>query len=102
MRCFLASLPRASVLGPGIFSASLKNRWSSTWQKYCERNISCVETIFAPDFAACSMRRSWFFKLISGVRGREYHLRQGDADDAVGVFVAILFAVFVHLSVGGF
>ena len=43
--CFFASSPNASVLGPGIVSASLKKRWSSTWQKYCERNSSCVQTI---------------------------------------------------------
>jgi hypothetical protein len=36
MPCFLAILVSAAVLGPGIGSASLKNRWSSTWQKYGE------------------------------------------------------------------
>src|ERR1022692_2302898 len=40
---FFASFPRASVLGPGIVSASLKFSWSSLWQKYRERNSSCVQ-----------------------------------------------------------
>src|SRR5688572_31125767 len=53
--CLRASLPNVSVLGPGIVSASLKNRWSSTWQKYWLPNSSCVQTIRAPCFAACSI-----------------------------------------------
>ncbi len=47
---FFASLQNASVDGPGMVSASAKKRWSSTWQKYCERNSSCVQKIFAPFF----------------------------------------------------
>src|SRR4249919_3505754 len=58
--CFFASLENASVLGPGIVSATLKKRWSSTWQKYCERYISCVQMICAPSRAARSIRRVWF------------------------------------------
>src|SRR3954468_11910132 len=57
--CFFASLVNASVLGPGIVSATLKKRWSSTWQKYCERYISCVQMICAPSRAARSIRRVW-------------------------------------------
>src|SRR4051794_5250967 len=57
--CFFASFVNASVLGPGIVSATLKKRWSSTWQKYCERYISCVQMICAPPLAARSIRRVW-------------------------------------------
>ena len=52
--CFFASFASASVLGPGIFSASVKKRWSSLWQKYWLANSSCVHRIFAPSFAARS------------------------------------------------
>ena len=51
-RCFFASLQKASVLGPGMDSASWKFSWSSLWQKYWERNNSWVQMIFAPAFAA--------------------------------------------------
>src|SRR3954463_16739310 len=64
--CFFASLVNASVLGPGIVSASLKKRWSSTWQKYCEVNSSCVQRICPPCFAACSSRRSCLARLVAG------------------------------------
>src|SRR2546421_11477054 len=63
--CFLASLENASVLGPGMVSASLKNRWSSTWQKYCDRNSSCVQIIRAPPLAARSTRAICFAKFAS-------------------------------------
>ena len=45
---FRASRASASVDGPGIDSASAKNRWSSAWQKYCERNSSWVQKMRAP------------------------------------------------------
>src|SRR5688572_2971530 len=61
--CFFAILVNASVLGPGIVSANLKNRWSSTWQKYWLPNSSCVQMTFAPCLAACSMRRDCFARL---------------------------------------
>src|SRR5665213_3065877 len=64
--CFLASLQKASVLGPGIFSASLKFAWSSLWQKYCERKSSCVQMIFAPDFAARPTSARVFLRFTSG------------------------------------
>src|ERR1700734_2531942 len=63
---FRAILARALVLGPGMVSANLKNRWSSTWQKYCERKSSCVQMIFAPARAASSARRSWLARFFSG------------------------------------
>src|SRR5687767_14837179 len=56
---FFAIFPSASVLGPGMVSAVLKKRWSSIWQKYCVRNISCVQITCAPALAACSTRRTW-------------------------------------------
>ena len=62
----LAILPSASVLGPGIDSASWKNRWSSVWQKYWDRNISCVAMTFAPALAACSTSRTWCSRLAAG------------------------------------
>src|ERR1035437_5901045 len=65
--CFLASLRKASVLGPGIFSASLNFAWSSLWQKYCERKSSCVQIIFAPDLAARSTSASVCFRLAAGL-----------------------------------
>src|SRR5271169_5389873 len=58
----LASRQKASVPGPGIFSASLKFAWSSLWQKYCERKSSCVQMIFAPDLAARSTRARVFLR----------------------------------------
>src|SRR5438552_18746416 len=54
-RYFLASLVKASVLGPGMVSASLKKRWSSIWQKYWEPKSSWVQMILAPSLAARSM-----------------------------------------------
>src|SRR5882724_9077361 len=63
--CFFAILVSASVLGPGMVSASLKKRWSSIWQKYCEANSSCVQMIFAPRFAACSTSRICFTRFAS-------------------------------------
>ena len=48
-------VPATRVVGPGIVSASLKKRWSSAWQKYCERNSSCVQMICAPCLAARSI-----------------------------------------------
>src|SRR5688500_1222616 len=63
---FFASLLNASVDGPGMVSASAKKRWSSTWQKYCERNSSCVEKIFAPLFSAFSTRASWLARFFWG------------------------------------
>jgi hypothetical protein len=50
-----ASFPSASVLGPGMASASAKFAWSSVWQKYCERKSSCRQMIFAPRPAAVRM-----------------------------------------------
>src|ERR1039457_1187412 len=69
--CFFASLQKASVLGPGIFSASLKFVWSSLWQKYCERKSSCVQIIFAPDLAARSARARVFFRFAAGLAETE-------------------------------
>src|SRR5215212_2185025 len=63
--CFLASLQKASVLGPGMDSASLKKRWSSTWQKYWERKSSWVQMMLAPLVAARSTRLSWRARLAS-------------------------------------
>src|SRR5579863_696193 len=61
--CFFASFWNASVLGPGMRSASLKYLWSSLWQKYCERKSSCVQMMFAPAFAARSAAASVFLRL---------------------------------------
>src|ERR1043165_4145137 len=63
---FLAILQNASVVGPAIFSASLKCSWSSTWQKYCERKSSCVQMICAPCFAAFSTSVSCFLRFAFG------------------------------------
>src|SRR6266480_1441929 len=65
-RCFFASFRNASVVGPGMVSASLKYLWSSSWQKYWERKSSCVQMIFAPDFAARSTAARVFFRLAAG------------------------------------
>src|ERR1044072_3430652 len=65
-RYFFASFWNASVLGPGIFSARLKYLWSSSWQKYWERNSSWVQMIFAPCFAARSAAARVFFRFASG------------------------------------
>src|ERR1700748_3308816 len=64
--CFFASFWNRSVLGPGIFSASLKYSWFSSWQKYCERNSSWVLMILAPAFAARSIRAAVFLRFASG------------------------------------
>ncbi len=63
---FFASFWKASVLGPGIFSASLKLPWSSLWQKYCERKSSCVQMMFAPRLAASLASASVFFRFAAG------------------------------------
>src|SRR5918994_3721640 len=63
---FFASLLKASVEGPGIVSASAKKRWSSTWQKYCERNSSWVQKILAPFLSAFSARVSWWARFFFG------------------------------------
>src|SRR5688500_4257612 len=52
-----AIFPRCSVEGPCIGSARLKRSVSSRWQKYCERNISGRQIIFAP-FPAASRTNS--------------------------------------------
>src|SRR5450432_586932 len=64
--CFLASFWKASVLGPGIFSASLKLSWSSLWQKYCERKSSCVQMMLAPRPAASAARDRVFLRFAAG------------------------------------
>src|SRR5690606_38095736 len=51
-----ATLPSASVLGPGIGSAKSNSAASSFWQKYCERNSSGRQITCAPPFAACSTK----------------------------------------------
>src|ERR1043165_8182615 len=47
-------------------SPRAKYLWSSLWQKYCERNSSCVQMICAPSFAARSAAASVFFRFASG------------------------------------
>ena len=64
--CFFASFWSASVPGPGMGSANAKYLWSSLWQKYCERNNSCVQMICAPAPAARSAARKVFFRFASG------------------------------------
>src|ERR1017187_2708681 len=64
--CFFASFSKASVVGPGILSASLKFPWSSLWQKYRERKSSCVQMMFAPRRAAFSARATVFPRLAAG------------------------------------
>src|SRR5579862_570515 len=86
--CFFASLQKASVLGPGIFSASLKFSWSSLWQKYCERNNSCVQIIFAPDLAARSMSAMVFFRFASGLADTSVWMRPSLSSDEAGLFMA--------------
>src|SRR5665213_2613834 len=54
--CFFASLQKASALGPGMVSASLKKRWSSIWQKYWLANNAFVQRIWPPCRAASSRR----------------------------------------------
>src|SRR5690606_2446802 len=51
-----ATLPSASVLGPGIGSARSNRAASSFWQKYCERNSSGRQMTCAPSAAACSTK----------------------------------------------
>src|ERR1022692_64435 len=63
---FFASFPRASVLGPGIVSASLKFSWSSLWQKYRERHTSCVRMMWAPSREAFSARARVFPRVAAG------------------------------------
>src|SRR5271165_787421 len=63
---FLASSWKASVVGPGIRSASLKFRWSSSWQKYRERKSSWVQIMFAPRRAASPARESVLPRLAAG------------------------------------
>src|SRR5271165_1440920 len=64
--CLLASAWKASVVGPGTLSASLKFSWSSLWQKYLERKSSCVQMMFAPRRAAFPARASVFPRLAAG------------------------------------
>src|ERR1017187_8467905 len=85
--CFFASLQKASVLGPGIFSASLKFSWSSLWQKYCERKSCCVQMIFAPDFAARSTSTMVFFRFASGFAETEVWISPSLTMDEVARFM---------------
>ena len=92
---FLATFASASVLGPGIDSANLKNRWSSTWQKYCDRNISCVAMIFAPALRRLLDQPDLVLQVHVRV-GHAGHLRQADVHDAV----LRLAVVLAHRGVG--
>ena len=64
--CCRATFPSASVVGPGISSASLNSAMSSVWQKYCERKSSCKQTICAPFLTASPMRAIAFLRFLSG------------------------------------
>src|SRR6266404_1129848 len=70
-----ATLPRASVDGPGIVSANLKSSMSSVWQKYCDRNSSCRQTICAPFLTASPMREIAFFRFASGFDSQAIWIR---------------------------
>src|SRR5688572_25487943 len=99
--CFFAIFVNASVLGPGIVSASLKKRWSSTWQKYCEPKSSCVEMIFAPPRAASSTRRTWFFRfalksLVHAICVSPTVTIESDDVDADGMRATLLVFVLVR------
>ena len=80
--CCFAAAARASLVGPGIGSASANRRWSSLWQGYCPANSSCRQTIFAPAAAASAIRAS-AFSTIRLFRSHAAHLHQCDGD-AVG------------------
>src|SRR5687767_6630406 len=107
---FFATFPSASVLGPGIVSATLKNRWSSNWQKYCERNSSCVQMICAPFFPASSARRTWFLRFSAGLSLHAICVRptrttrprfespREFACRFIGVFFGIFFGVFFFMT----
>src|SRR5712664_3282952 len=73
--CRLATLLRASVDGPGIVSANLKSSMSSVWQKYCDRNSSCRQTICAPFLTASPMREIAFFRFASGFDSQAIWIR---------------------------
>src|SRR5258705_13983541 len=73
--CFRANAWKAFVVGPGTGSASLKYSWSSDWQKYWERNNSCVQIICAPFLAACAARPSAFFRFAAGSGEHEVWIR---------------------------
>ena len=47
-------------------SARSKTAGSSFWQKYCERNSSCRQTIWAPCWAASAMRATAVRRLAAG------------------------------------
>src|SRR5260370_4509372 len=70
-----ATLPRASVDGPGIVSANLKSSIFSVWQKYCDRNSSCRQTICAPFLTASPMREIAFFRFASGFDSQAIWIR---------------------------
>src|SRR5437773_12530717 len=78
---FRASLWKASVLGPGIGSASLKQPWSSRWQKYCERKSSWVQMICAPAWAARWAARKVFFKFAPGSGEQAVWTRPSTTED---------------------
>src|SRR6266852_2440081 len=61
-----ASLERAWVEGPGTGSASAKSSVFSSRQKYCDRNSSCRQTIWAPRPAASRIRRWALARFSSG------------------------------------
>ena len=65
------------VEGPGIGSARSKRRRSSRWQKYCARNSSGRQTMFAPSRAASRMCRTADGKIGLGI-GPHAHLHQAD------------------------
>ncbi len=61
-----ATLPSASVEGPGMGSARSKLAWSSDWQKYCERKSSGRQMICPPCPAASRTRAMALSKLAGG------------------------------------
>src|SRR2546427_1251891 len=63
--CF-ATLPSASVLGPGTGSARSNSAGSSCWAKYCDRNSSGRQTSRAPAAAASWIFATPFLRLASG------------------------------------
>jgi hypothetical protein len=76
---FFASFENASVDGRDC-SASAKKRWSSTWQKYCERNSSWVQKIFAPFLSACLSEGELIGEVPLGILAAR-HLRKAYLDD---------------------
>ncbi len=92
-----AAFASASVVAPGIGSASANSAVSSDWQKYCDRNSSCRQTIVAPCFAASPMRLRAFFRFFAG-SGEQVICTRPTTGFCVDFFLAMRFRLTTRIT----